>query len=60
MINVDFDPVEKEPEEKPIVKKVEIDQSNFEYNTDLANKTNPDMSGGFDDRLGSSEDDSII
>lgn len=63
-IDVDFDPVERVQEEKPIVQKVKIDESSFEYNSDLANKSRSDInnnfSGGFDDRLGSSEDDSII
>lgn len=70
---VEFEEVEKKEEintpdsvemEKPIVKKIEIDQSNFEYNDNISKKSNDDfdsnLSGGFDDRLGSSEDDSII
>lgn len=63
-IDLDFDPVEKAPEEKPIVKKIEMSNSDFEYNTEIANKSRNDVSGDvsseFDDRLGSSEDDSII
>lgn len=62
----------KTTEEKPIVKKIELDDSNFEYNDKLANKTKNDfdinLSDAFDDRLGSSinsdknssESDSII
>ena len=55
--------------EKPIVKKVELDDSNFEYNHDIANKSNDDLdinlSDSFDDRLGYSSDndssnDSVI
>lgn len=63
--------VRKTIEEKPIVQKVKIDDSNFEYNDRLANKSNNDndfdinLSDGFDDRLGassdsSSENDSVI
>lgn len=63
-IDLEFDPTERVPEEKPIVKKVVIDNSNFEYNNELANKsrndTNLNANSNFDDRLGSSEDDSII
>lgn len=63
--------VRKTIEEKPIVQKVKLDDSNFEYNDRLANKSNNDndfdinLSDGFDDRLGassdsSSENDSVI
>lgn len=63
--------VRKTIEEKPIVQKVKLDDSNFEYNGRLANKSNNDndfdinLSDGFDDRLGassdsSSENDSVI
>ena len=64
MIDIDFDPTEKAPEEKPIVQKIEVEQSSFEYNHDLANKTRNEsglnLTGSFDDRLGSSDDDSIV
>ena len=61
------------PEQRPIVQKIKIDDSNFEYNRNLANKSDNDfdinLSDGFDDRMGSSrlddstsssENDSII
>lgn len=61
------------PEERPMVQKIKVDDSNFEYNRNLANKKNDDfdinLSDGFDDRMGSSslddatnssENDSII
>lgn len=64
MIDIDFEPTEKAPEEKTIVQKIEVDQSSFEYNDELVNKSKnePDLNitGGFDDRLGSSDDDSIV
>lgn len=60
-------------EQRPIVQKIKIDDSNFEYNRNLANKSDDDfdinLSDGFDDRMGSSrlddatsssENDSII
>ena len=60
-------------EQRPIVQKMKIDDSNFEYNRNLANKSDDDfdinLSDGFDDRMGSSrlddstnssENDSII
>lgn len=60
-------------EQRPIVQKIKIDDSNFEYNRNLANKSDNDfdinLSDGFDDRMGSSrlddstsssENDSII
>lgn len=60
-------------EQRPVVQKVKIDDSNFEYNRNLANKSDDDfdinLSDGFDDRMGSSrlddatsssENDSII
>lgn len=63
--------IRKTIEEKPIVQKVKLDDSNFEYNDRLANKSNNsndfdiNLSDGFDDRLGasndsSSENDSVI
>ena len=61
------------PEERPMVQKIKVDDSNFEYNRNLANKKNDDfdinLSEEFDDRMGSSslddatnssENDSII
>lgn len=61
------------PEERPMVQKIKVDESNFEYNRNLANKKNDDfdinLSEEFDDRMGSSslddatnssENDSII
>ncbi len=62
-------PTSENVPEKPIVKKVELDDSNFEYNHDIANKSNDDLdinlSDSFDDRLGYSSDndssnDSVI
>lgn len=60
-------------EQRPIVQKIKVDESNFEYNRNLANKSDNDfdinLSDGFDDRMGSSslddatnssENDSII
>ena len=53
-------PTSENVPEKPIVKKVELDDSNFEYNHDIANKSNDDLdinlSDSFDDRLGYSSD----
>ncbi len=49
--------IEKQ-EEKPIVQKVKIDNTNFEYNNDQVNTNRENLN--FDDRLGSSEDDSIV
>lgn len=60
-------------EQRPIVQKIKVDESNFEYNRNLDNKSDNDfdinLSDGFDDRMGSSslddatnssENDSII
>lgn len=56
-------------EEKPIVEKIKIDDSNFAYNDNIAKKSTNDfdinLNDSFDDRLGSSssdfsENDSII
>lgn len=69
--DIKIEEVRKTIEEKPIVQKVKLDDSNFEYNDRLANKSNNDndfdinLSDGFDDRLGassnsSSENDSVI
>lgn len=48
-------------EEKPVVEKIKLDDRDFEYNDRLANKKNDDfdinLSGSFDDRLGSSSED---
>ena len=56
-----INPTSENVPEKPIVKKVELDDSNFEYNHDIANKSNDDLdinlSDSFDDRLGSSNND---
>ena len=53
-------------EPKVVVEKKKIEDSAFEYNNEQANRNRDvnnldiNLSGGFDDRLGSSEDDSII
>lgn len=68
---INTEEVSKTVEEKPIVQKVKLEDSNFEYNDRPANKSNNDndfdinLSDGFDDRLGassdsSSENDSVI
>lgn len=55
---------ERVKEEKPIVQKVKLDDRDFEYNDRLADKKKDEfdinLSDSFDDRLGSSENDSII
>lgn len=73
-LNVEENSEEKDVhEERPMVQKIKVDDSNFEYNRNLANKGDDDfdinLSDGFDDRMGSSrlddstsssENDSII
>lgn len=46
--------------EKPIVKKIEMDDKNFEYSKTIQKTGKVNSSSDFDDRLGSSETDSIV